>query len=293
MNVHLAARFVLAEKRINAKLEGAARIWVNWQQGELKVEAPLKPPLSQAGVPECLLLAPATSMPRRQLNGPENHAALIHALAHIEFNAINLALDAVQRFAGQPREFYGDWLRIAAEEAYHFSLLHDHLRSLGRDYGDFPAHAGLWEMAEKTAHDPLARMALVPRLLEARGLDVTPDIQRKLRGYGDRAGADILNIILRDEIGHVATGNRWFCFFCTQRGLNPETAFRTLLATPGVPRPRRPFNESARLAAGFSANELAELDSGSYMVKPVDPPLPVNTEAPTTPVPCPGLVGGA
>jgi uncharacterized ferritin-like protein (DUF455 family) len=262
MNIHFAARSVLAECVIEAKLAETARLRLEWESGAFDSEGDFGAPLANAGIPERPLLASPESMPRRQLNGPENHAALIHALAHIEFNAINLALDAVQRFAGLPREFYGDWLVVAAEEAYHFSLLRNHLRGLGKDYGDFPAHAGLWEMAAKTAHDPLARMALVPRLLEARGLDVTPDIQRKLRGYGDAAGADILDIILRDEIGHVAAGNRWFRHLCAQRGLEPESAFRNLLATPGVPRPRRPFNETARLAAGFSAQELAELDVG-------------------------------
>ena len=262
MNIHFAARSVLSECVIEAKLAETARLRSEWESGAFGSEGDFGAPLANAGIPERPLLASPASMPRRQLNGPENHAALIHALAHIEFNAINLALDAVQRFAGLPREFYGDWLIVAAEEAYHFSLLRNHLLGLGKDYGDFPAHAGLWEMAEKTAHDPLARMALVPRLLEARGLDVTPDIQRKLRGYGDAAGADILDIILRDEIGHVAAGDRWFKYLCTQRGLEPESAFRNLLATPGVPRPRRPFNESARLAAGFSAQELAELDVG-------------------------------
>lgn len=262
MKLRQAARDVLATRDIAAKLSGAAALWAAWQAGELTLDADPDTPLQQAGIPPRPPLEAPERMPRRQLNGPENHAALIHALAHIEFNAINLALDAVQRFAGLPADFYRDWLRVAAEEAYHFALLRDHLRSLGKDYGDFPAHAGLWEMAEKTAHDPLARMALVPRLLEARGLDVTPDIQRKLRGYGDAAGADILNIILRDEIGHVAAGDCWFRYLCLQRGLEPEAAFQALLAMPGVPRPRRPFNQAARLAAGFSAAELARLDPG-------------------------------
>lgn len=268
MNLYHAARRVLAEKDVDAKLAGAAQLWVNWQADACSSTDPFDTPLDSAGIPERPHLAAPASMPRRQLNGPENHAALIHALAHIEFNAINLALDAVQRYADLPRAFYADWLQVAAEEAYHFRLLRDHLRSLGKDYGDLPAHAGLWEMAEKTAHDPLARMALVPRLLEARGLDVTPDIQRKLRGYGDAAGADILDIILRDEIGHVAAGDRWFRYLCGQRGLKPEAAFLALLAAPGVPRPRRPFNESARLAAGFSAEELAALDPGNKFTPP-------------------------
>lgn len=253
-----AAQAALAERDIETKLETTARLWADWRDGDLALET-FAAPLEHAGIPERPLLADPRSMPRRQLSNPENHAALIHALAHIEFNAINLALDAVQRFPGFPADYYGDWLKVAAEEAYHFQLLRDHLLTLGKDYGDFPAHAGLWELARKTAHDPLARMALVPRLMEARGLDVTPDIQRKLTGYGDRAGAAILDIILRDEIGHVAAGDRWFRWLCAERGLDPVSTYRDLLASPGVPRPRRPFNETARLAAGFSAEELARL----------------------------------
>ena len=256
MNVHAAARAVLAECEVDTKLAGAACLWADWKIGSL-VCGEGGTPIDQAGRPERPELLPPRDMPRRQLNGRENHAALIHALAHIEFNAINLALDAVQRFTAMPPEFHGDWLQVAAEEAYHYTLLRDHLRSRGKEYGDFPAHDGLWEMALKTAHDPLARMALVPRLMEARGLDVTPDIQRKLRGYGDAAGAAILDIILRDEIGHVAAGDRWFRYLCRERGVEAEAAFRELLTTPGVPRPRPPFNTAARLAAGFSAQELA------------------------------------
>ncbi len=260
MNAHAAARAVLKEWDVAAKLAGAARLWMEWQGGSLdcgEIGAPSDIP---GRPPRPVLLSPR-EMPRRQLNGRENHAALIHALAHIEFNAINLALDAVQRFPGLPPAFYGDWLQVAAEEAYHYTLLRDHLRAAGRDYGDFPAHDGLWEMACKTAHDPLARMALVPRLMEARGLDVTPDIQRKLKGFGDAPGAAILDIILRDEIGHVAAGDRWFRHLCVMRGLHPEAAFRDLLAAPGVPRPRPPFNMAARLAAGFSEDELAALNA--------------------------------
>jgi len=259
MNARGAARAVLAERDVGLKLAGAEQLWSGWQAGALGLEADSDPILDTPGLPDKPVLASPKSMPRRELNGPENHAALIHALAHIEFNAINLALDAVQRFPGFPGAFYGDWLQVAAEEALHFRLLRQHLRGLGRDYGDFPGHAGLWEMAEKTAHDPLARMALVRRLMEARGLDVTPDIQRKLRGFGDRAGADILDIILRDEIGHVAAGDRWFRHLCAERGLEPEATYRDMLALPGVPRPRRPFNEPARLAAGFSIEEMAAL----------------------------------
>lgn len=260
MNLHTAARAVLADPDPDRKMQGALNLLPARENGGLAM-GDAGPPLDTPGRPQRPLLLPPKDMPRRQLNGRDNHAALIHALTHIEFNAINLALDAVQRFFGLPSDFYRDWLRVAAEEAHHFQLLRDHLRTLGRDYGDLPAHDGLWEMALKTAHDPLARMALVPRLLEARGLDVTPDIQRKLRGYGDSAGAAILDLILREEIGHVAAGDRWFRHLCQERRLEPEAAYRELLATPGVPAPRPPFNTPARLAAGFSATELAELAS--------------------------------
>ena len=287
MNVHAAARTVLAEREVAAKLRGAARLWADWQGGDLAAGEP-GAPIDVPGRPERPELLPPQAMPRRQLNGRENHAALIHALAHIEFNAINLALDAVQRFPGLPPGFYGEWLRVAAEEAYHFTLLRDHLRAQGRDYGDFPAHDGLWEMALKTAHDPLARMALVPRLMEARGLDVTPDIQRKLKGFGDPAGAAILDIILRDEIGHVAAGDRWFRHLCEQRGLQPEAAFRDLLSLPGVPRPRRPFNETARLAAGFSEQEMAALIADNVADKTAE-----NADKNVVISPCPRGVGRA
>ena len=276
--VFAAARAALSCSEIEEKIEVTTALWANWQANlteevqstpspEIAGSAYSTPaisdtfgtPIDTAGIPDRPILADPRDMPRRQLSNAENHAALIHALAHIEFNAINLALDAVQRFNGFPPEYTGDWLKVAAEEAYHFQLLRDHLRKLGYDYGDFPAHAGLWELAQKTAHDPLARMALVPRLMEARGLDVTPDIQRKLTGFGDKAGAAILDIILRDEIGHVAAGDRWFRWLCAERGLDAEATYRDLISAPGVPKPRRPFNEAARLAAGFSAAELAGL----------------------------------
>lgn len=141
----------------------------------------------------------------------------------------------------------------------HFRLLRDHLRSLGHDYGDYPAHGGLWETAQMTAHDPLARMAVIPRYFEARGLDVTPGIQAKLRGYGDRAGAALLDIVLRDEIGHVAAGDRWFRHLCEARGLDPAVEWRRQLETARLPAPRGPFNEEARLRAGFAREEIDAL----------------------------------
>lgn len=260
VNVHQAARQVLAGPDVEVKLAGATALWVDWQAGDLAPDDWRDPaPLIEAGRPERPELAPPFAMPRRELNQPDGHQALIHALAHIEFSAVNLALDAAYRFTGLPADYYRDWLRVAAEEAHHFQLLREHLRGLGRDYGDFPAHEGLWDLARKTAHDPLARMALVPRLMEARGLDATPGIRRKLAGMGDRAGAAILDVILADEIGHVAVGDRWFRYLCEQRGQEPEQTYWELLENNDVPKPRPPFNEVARLQAGFSRRELERL----------------------------------
>lgn len=207
------------------------------------------------------MLVSPHAVPRRRPDTPKGRAALVHALAHIEFNAINLALDAAHRFSGMPVQYYDDWLRVADEESLHFSLLADHLETLGHVYGDFPAHNGLWDMAIKTAHDPLVRMALVPRVLEARGLDATPLIVAKLRTANDARLIDILAIIERDEIGHVAIGNRWYGWLCSQRGLDPAATFRRLLAEYDAPPLRPPFNLEARRRAGFGEDELAWLAS--------------------------------
>lgn len=257
MNLHTATRAALAEPDIEAKLAATDRLWADWQADAL-VPAPWDDaqPLHEAGRPERPTLAPPREMPRRDINSPEGHAALIHALCHIEFTAINLALDAVYRFQDLPAAFYEDWLRVAAEEVLHFRLLREHLRSLGHDYGDFQAHGSLWETAMLTAHDPLARMAVIPRYFEAHGLDVTPGIQARLRGRGDQVGGDILDIVLRDEIGHVAAGDRWFRHLCGQRGLDPTNEWHRQIAAARLPVPRGPFNESARALAGFPVAEM-------------------------------------
>jgi uncharacterized ferritin-like protein (DUF455 family) len=202
---------------------------------------------------------PAKDVPSRSPFTLEGRAALLHAICHIEFNAINLALDAAWRFAGMPTTFYEDWLRVAAEEALHFSLLREHLIGLGHDYGDFDAHDGLWAMCEKTSGDILARMALVPRTLEARGLDATPLIQAKLTRAGDPRAVEILDIILRDEIGHVAIGNRWFHHLCQARGLDAVQVYPQLVKQYEAPRLKPPYNEAARKAAGFTEAEMAFL----------------------------------
>jgi uncharacterized ferritin-like protein (DUF455 family) len=193
---------------------------------------------------------------------PDGLAALVHAVCHIEFNAINLALDAAWRFAGMPRAYYLDWLRVAAEEATHFSLLSAQMRSMGCHYGHYPAHNGLWDMTEKTAGDITARMALVPRTLEARGLDATPPMQAKLRKVGSADAlkiVDILDIILRDEVGHVAIGNHWYHWLCQRDGLEPVAHFQHLIAQYDAPRLRPPFNHAARRKAGFTDAEMQAL----------------------------------
>lgn len=196
---------------------------------------------------------------QRAMGTPEGRAALIHSLAHIEFNAINLALDIIWRYAGMPEDFYRDWARVASEEALHYSMLSAHLRTLGWAYGDMPAHDGLWEMAERTAGDLLARLALVPRTLEARGLDASPLVRDKLAAAGDSAAAAIIDIILHDEIGHVAIGNHWYRYLCQARSLDPIAEFPKLAAQYRAPRMRGPFNLSARRAAGFTEAELQAL----------------------------------
>ncbi len=216
-------------------------------------------PAGKPGRPDRPELVRPRDLPKRSPKGMKGRAALIHAVAHIEFNAINLAWDAVQRFRELPPGYYGDWVQVAAEEAYHFDLMRGRLRDLGYDYGDFPAHDGLWAMAMRTAHDPLERMALIPRVMEARGLDVTPGMIERFRAAGDDATADRLAIILRDEVGHVAAGSRWFRHLCSARGLDAEETYFTLVDTYLRGEIRCPLNRADRLRAGFDERELARL----------------------------------
>lgn len=246
-----------------AKSEGVNALQESWVAGEITLDsaARLAAHYPIPGRPVRPELVPPLSVKHRSMRTLEGRAAMIHALAHIEFNAINLALDAVWRFPGMPDEYYSDWLRVAAEEALHFSLLAAHLQTLGYAYGDFIAHNSLWDMAEKTSGDVLGRIALVPRTLEARGLDASPAVRAKLAQAGDHAAAVILDIILRDEIGHVATGNRWFAWLCNERGLDPITTYSELALNYKAPQLRGPFNVDARRAAGFSEEELAALST--------------------------------
>ena len=236
-----------------------------WGGGDLAVGRAMPPP--RPARPPLPPLRPPRDMPkRRHFGSPAGRIALLHALAHIELNAIDLAWDLIARFgdarfgvagagdAGMPRTFFDDWVIVAAEEAKHFSLLSGRLAALGASYGDLPAHDGLWEAAAATAHDLLARLAIVPLVLEARGLDVTPDMIARLDRTGDEESAAVLDRIYRDEIGHVAAGMRWFEWLCDKRGSEPLAAFHALVRRyfTGVLKP--PFNHRARAAAGFAAS---------------------------------------
>jgi len=234
----------------------------DWDAGELRRNGRGEPvrAVSEPGRPPRPLLVHPRELVQRKLTTDEGRAALVHAVAHIEFNAINLALDAVYRFRDMPDAYYSDWLRVAAEEAGHFRLLAVRLEELGHGYGDFPAHDGLWEMCRRTGHDVLVRMALVPRVLEARGLDVTPGMMQKLRSAGDHRTNEVLAVILDEELAHVAIGSHWFRYCCEQRGQDPEATFDDLLTrymTAGV---RGPFNTEARRSAGFSAADMQVLE---------------------------------
>lgn len=229
--------------------------------GELsRPPAPSAPaPIASPGRPAKPRLVAPRELAQRGFGSAEGRAALVHAVAHIEFNAINLAWDAVYRFRDLPDDYYRDWARVAADEARHFGLLSARLAEFGHVYGDFDAHDGLWDMAVRTADSCLARMALVPRVLEARGLDVTPGMIERLRGVSDQATVDVLEVILHEEVAHVAAGSRWFAWCCAREGVEPQATFRRLLETHLRGGLRGPFNVDARLRAGFTAIELDRL----------------------------------
>ncbi|HEU4851007.1 MAG TPA: ferritin-like domain-containing protein [Telluria sp.] len=248
-----------ADPRIKAEM--VATMAADYALGRLAVDsgAVLLASAGIPGRPGRPVLVPPRLVGRRSMASVEGRAMLIHALAHIEFNAVNLALDALWRFPGMPVQYYTDWLRVASEEAGHYSMLAAHLETLGFHYGDFPAHDSLWEMVEKTSGDIVARMALVPRTLEARGLDAIPPLRAKLAQAGDMAAAAILDIILHDEIGHVEIGNRWYGYLCGQRGLDLRKTYDELALRYKAPPLKGPFNIEARRQAGFTETELADL----------------------------------
>ncbi|GMQ87825.1 MAG: ferritin-like domain-containing protein [Gammaproteobacteria bacterium] len=261
-NLFACARQCLECADPTAKCELTERVVEALRAGQLGFESVDDPQVIGApGRPVRPHLVAPRNLPRRRLGGTGGRASLLHALVHIEFNAINLAWDAVYRFRDMPEAFYVDWARVACEEAYHFRMLCERLADYGHAYGDFDAHDGLWEMACRTAHDPLVRMALVPRVLEARGLDVTPGMIQRLEQAGDGPVVDVLKIILRDEIGHVAIGTRWFRYLCNERDLDPDVTFVRLVQEYMQGRVKRPFHYAAREKAGFNAVEMEYLET--------------------------------
>ena len=260
-DLHTAAHACLMEADIATKLARTADVAAAVQAGTLLPCGDAAPPVRVAvpGRPARPRLVAPRALPQRGLGTEEGRAAFVHAIAHIEFNAINLAWDAAYRFRAMPVAFYRDWAMVAADEARHFALLQQRLAELGHGYGDFDAHDGLWDMALRTDGDCLARMALVPRVLEARGLDVTPAMIERLRAQGDERTVAILQTILSEEVAHVAAGSRWFRWCCTGQGREPRSTFAALLARHAAGAVRGPFNLDARRAAGFDEDELADL----------------------------------
>jgi len=250
-----AARGVLAASRPAEKVRLAQSMAAGWRTGTIDAVGTAGAPERPARPARPEFRRPG-DMPKRKAAGSlANRIALLHALAHIELNAIDLACDMLARFAGdaRTRAFCDDWLRVADEEAKHFALLASRLDELGAAYGDLPAHDGLWEAAEETAHDLLARLAVVPLVLEARGLDVTPGMIANLERVGDEASAAVLRIIYEEEIGHVAIGWRWFRHVAEARGLDADAIWPDLVRRHFRGRLKPPFNAPARTQAGLKA----------------------------------------
>jgi uncharacterized ferritin-like protein (DUF455 family) len=260
-----AACTVLATPEPAEKVRLTEAFAAAWRRGEIGAIGKAAPPDRPARAARPVLLPPRDMPKRRGGVGPQNRIALLHALAHIELNAIDLSWDIVVRYIDEdlPRAFYDDWVGVAADEAKHHRLLAERLRDLDASYGDLPAHDGLWEAASDTAHDIVARLAVVPMVLEARGLDVTPEMSARLRRAGDEASAAIIDIIHRDEVGHVAAGRRWFDVVCARRGLDPVATYhdRVRRCFRGTLKP--PFNARSRDEAGLPAAFYAPLAPGA------------------------------
>jgi uncharacterized ferritin-like protein (DUF455 family) len=262
-NLFVCAAACLHSAAIEEKLALTHHAWHTLANGKLSFTEDI-PVLAIAGVTfpnKPVLLAPR-ELPKRKLTSPEGKAAFFHAIAHVEFVAIYLAWDIIYRFRGMPQQFYQDWLRVADEEAQHFELISTHLRAMGVDYGDLPAHGGLWDHAKDTADDLLARLAMVPRCMEARGLDVTPVIIEKFKSIGDAASVTLLTRILTDEVGHVERGSYWFKQLCEQQGVESEAKYQQLIKQYYIGgKPKGPFNREMRIIAGFSTAELDWLET--------------------------------
>jgi uncharacterized ferritin-like protein (DUF455 family) len=260
-NLYQRAEQALLDPDPESKCAQVSALYDDWQSGQLHCEVYLPIlPVDDPGRPPKPQLVDPRKLSRRSVASEQGRIHLLHAFAHIEFTAINIALDAVYRFRDMPRQYIGDWLLVASEEAKHFSLLETSLRDRGSFYGDCAAHSGLWDMVCKTRGDVLHRMALVPRVMEARGLDVTPSMIERFQQVGDSEAVKILRIIYADEIGHVRIGNHWYQTLCEQRQLDPVATFQSLIAEYLGGQLRGPFNWPARLEAGFEEAELEALE---------------------------------
>jgi uncharacterized ferritin-like protein (DUF455 family) len=250
-----AATLAILSADLDEKTALAQAAALRWQERRLSLRSPLDPPLpDRPGRPAKPELVPPKAVGKRSLHTLPGRIALLHSLAHIELNAVDLALDIVARFATEPvpQSFFDGWMKVAFEEAKHFRLVRDRLRSLGADYGDMPAHDGLWQAAHSTRNDLTARLAVVPLILEARGLDVTPALLEKMRETGDIESADVLKVIYDDEKGHVAVGAKWFRFLCAREKRDPAKAFQNLVRANFRGQLKAPFNDVARAEAGLT-----------------------------------------
>ncbi|WP_159947933.1 ferritin-like domain-containing protein [Rhizobium sp. 18065] len=259
-----AATLAIMSADLDEKTSLAQTAAIRWQERRLSLRSPLDPALpDRPGRPEKPVLVPPKGTEKRSLHTLPGRIATLHALAHIELNAVDLALDIVARFASQPvpHSFFDGWMKVAFEEAKHFRMVRDRLRGLGADYGDMPAHDGLWQAAHSTRNDLTARLAVVPLILEARGLDVTPALQDKMRETGDIESADVLSVIYEDEKGHVAVGAKWFRFLCAREKRDPAKTFQDLVRANFRGNLKAPFNDVARAEAGLTPSFYRSLSS--------------------------------
>jgi uncharacterized ferritin-like protein (DUF455 family) len=259
-----AATLAILSADLDEKTALAQAAAIRWQERRLSLRSPLDPPLpDRPGRPAKPELVPPKAVEKRSLHTLPGRIALLHALAHIELNAVDLALDIVARFATEPvpQSFFDGWMTVAYEEAKHFRLVRDRLRALGADYGDMPAHDGLWQAAHSTKNNLTARLAVVPLILEARGLDVTPSLQEKMRKTGDIESADVLKVIYNDEKGHVAVGAKWFRFLCAREKRDPAKTFQDLVRANFRGQLKAPFNDVARAEAGLTPSFYRSLSS--------------------------------
>ncbi|MGB7336001.1 MAG: ferritin-like domain-containing protein [Salaquimonas sp.] len=245
----------LSASNISQKCALTLEVGKHWQGRQLSLTSShLLTIPNRPGRPDRPELVSAHKVPRRSLRSERGMIALLHSIAHIELNAIDLALDIIARFANQkmPRSFFDGWVQVACEEAKHFNLLQNRLADFGASYGDLPAHDGLWEAAQKTGHDLTARLAIVPLVLEARGLDVTPSLINQIQSLDDLKTAEIFQTIYEDEKGHVAVGAKWFRFLCHKQGLDPANTFQALVKRHFRGPLKPPFNELARAKSGLT-----------------------------------------